>query len=261
MSTRRLTWRCSRSTREACPSSRGAIPRSTSVGEWVATLGMEELPLALGVLSVPPRRIAPLRGQLGVQIVGDSEAKIGEIARNSPAQSAGLKTNDAILQINGKLVHNQSELLAALGEYRPGAKVKLVVKRGDKRLDVAATLGTIRNAATERRDLQNLGGPGVSRRHDDFPRVLQHDTVGRQRLWRSAGGSRWQGHRHQYRPGRPNGNLRRPTEVLLGLMYDLMSGRLSRDDTGAAQTAGAREETAAGQAGGAEVRTGEARAA
>jgi len=152
-------------------------PSQHAVGEWVATLGMEELPLALGVVSVPPRRIPPIGGQLGVRIVGESEAKIEEVAPNSPAQSAGLKPNDVIVQINGKPVRNEAELRATLGQYKPGTPVKLVVKRGDKRLEIGATLGTIRNAGTQRRDAQNLGGAGVSRRYDDFPRVLQHDTV------------------------------------------------------------------------------------
>ncbi len=75
--------------------------------------------------------------------------------------------------------------------------------------------------------MQNRSPVGISGRHDDFPAVLQHDTL--------------------LRPGECGGplvdlsgkvigvNIARggrtetyavPSDVLIGLLYDLMSGRL-----------------------------------
>ena len=48
-----------------------AIPWSKqegSVGQWVATPGMTDLPVGVGILSVPVRAIPPLTGQLGVMM-------------------------------------------------------------------------------------------------------------------------------------------------------------------------------------------------
>jgi hypothetical protein len=51
------------------------------------------------------------------------------------------------------------------------------VKRGNQQLSLAVTLARLNTPSTKKRLLQNRSGVGQSRRHDDFPLVLQHDTV------------------------------------------------------------------------------------
>jgi serine protease Do len=198
------------------------------VGQWVATPGMGDSPLALGVVSLPLRHIRPISGQLGVHLLdGAGGPTIDQIEPDSPAKKAGLQPKDLVLQVNAKPVHSRQELVEAIRQFKPGAAVKLLVKRADKNLEIAATLGTIQTPSTRKRDMQNLGAPGVSRRHDDFPKVLQHDTV---LAPADCGGplvdlnGRVLGI-NIARAGRTE-TYAVPTEVLLGLMYDLMSGRL-----------------------------------
>jgi serine protease Do len=201
-----------------------------AVGQWVATLGAGgDRPLAVGVLGVPPRRIPPISGALGVELAEqESPPRIRQVFPGSAAQKAGLQENDVITHLNDKPTNTRAELIAAIKQHRPGTKVKVTAKRGDKTLEVAATLARLQTPDTRKRDMQNLGGPGVSARADDFPKVLQHDTVV---VPNDCGGPLLD------LSGRVIGvNIARagrtetyavPADVLLGLMYDLMSGRLA----------------------------------
>ncbi len=210
-----------------------AIPWSTnkpSVGQWLAAAGPSEDPLALGVMSVPQRRIPPVSGVLGVNLKPGEQgpAQIEKVLPNSPAEKAGLKDGDIITHLDGKPINNGSELVAAIRQRRIGDVVRLNVKRGQSVLAIAVKLGVIETPGTQKREMQNRMGVGISNRHDDFPAVLQHDAVVRPS---DCGGPVVD------LSGKVVGvNIARggrtetyciPTDVLLGLMYELMSGRLA----------------------------------
>jgi serine protease Do len=200
------------------------------VGQWVATPGLDDAPpLAVGVVGVPERRIPPVSGVLGIQMFETEEApKVEKVLPDSAAQKAGIQPNDVILQVDQKPVRTRMELINLLKQYRPGAAVKLAVKRGDKNLEISATLTTLQTDATRKRDAQNSPRNTVSLRRDDFPKVLQHDSV---LLPADCGGPLVD------LSGRVVGvNIARagrtetyavPVRVLLPMMYDLMSGRLA----------------------------------
>jgi len=209
------------------------IPWSTNkpgVGQWLAAAGTAEDPLALGVLSVPQRRIPPISGVLGVNLKpGDQgPAQIEKVLPGSPAEKAGLKDGDIITHVDGQPINNGPELVAAIKQRRVGDLVRLNVKRGQSVLAIAVKLGVIETPGTQKREMQNRMGVGISGRHDDFPAVLQHDAVVRPS---DCGGPVVD------LSGKVVGvNIARggrtetyciPTDVLLGLMYDLMSGRLA----------------------------------
>lgn len=83
-------------------------------------------------------------GLLGVALKGKdiyaSSVEITLVRINSPAESAGLKAGDLIVRCNGHAVHSQAQLRHALGPLYAGDKIPLVLKRGDKQLDVSLTL-------------------------------------------------------------------------------------------------------------------------
>lgn len=149
------------------------------VGQWVATLGWkDQSPAALGVVSVPRRRIPPVRGVLGVGVGrGDGGALVARVLPDTPAQRAGLRENDVITQVDGRAVPDQENFLEYLRQRVPGDVLKLVLRRGQTILQLSVTLDRIDTAASRKREIQNISDIGVSRRHDDFPVVLQHDTV------------------------------------------------------------------------------------
>lgn len=200
------------------------------VGQWLASAGPGSAPLAVGVLSVPQRQIAPQSGVLGVALdpQRDDAAQIQSILPGSPAEKAELKPGDIITHVNGKPTKTRDELIAEIKRHRPGEIVRLTVRRGERTLAIPAKLDEAVTPGQRRREMQNAMGVGISRRHDDFPAVLQHDAVVRPR---DCGGPVVD------LSGKVVGvNIARggrtetyciPASTLLGLMYDLMSGNLA----------------------------------
>jgi aminopeptidase YwaD len=73
----------------------------------------------------------------------DDEAKgvkISGTVVGSPAEKAGLQAGDTIVQWNADKVDSLQQLSNFLGAGKPGDKVKLSVKRADKRIELEATL-------------------------------------------------------------------------------------------------------------------------
>jgi len=149
------------------------------VGAWIASAGLSDEPIGLGVISVPVRRIPPQRGMLGVVLSDEDNkgAKIEKIVDGSPGEKAGLKVGDIITHVNGTRVEGRQQLVMQVYEMPAGTKVQLKVKRGDEDLDIEATLGIIKSENEKKQMVQNRLGVGVSKRTRDFPAVLQHDTV------------------------------------------------------------------------------------
>ena len=67
-------------------------------------------------------------------------ALAGEIRPNSPAEQAGLKTGDLIIQANGQPIERIPQLKTILGPLAAGSVLTLVVKRDDKELPLTITL-------------------------------------------------------------------------------------------------------------------------
>lgn len=150
------------------------------VGSFLASAGLETLPVAIGVVSVQPRQIAAPSGILGVVLEdGDGKgARVHEIMDNSAAVKAGIQKGDIITSLNGQRVKGREQLVDGVREFQPGDRITLAIERGDEHLDIEATLGERpKSPDSERGDFQNtLGGP-LSVRRAGFPLALQHDTV------------------------------------------------------------------------------------
>jgi serine protease Do len=67
---------------------------------------------------------------------------ITQIAPNSPAEKAGLKSGDVILKINGVSILRTVELFSYLNRLAPGQTVQFEVLRNDKRQNISAKLTT-----------------------------------------------------------------------------------------------------------------------
>lgn len=95
-----------------------------------------------------------VRGWLGVSIqtVDESLAKglkldspggviVSQVVENSPAESAGLQTEDVILALNGRKVKDNSQLSADIAAMAPGSQANLTILREGRKREVAVTLG------------------------------------------------------------------------------------------------------------------------
>jgi serine protease Do len=203
------------------------------VGQWVVAPGMSAAPLAVGVASVPARRIPPPSGALGIVLDDEAGAvKILKVFPKSPAERAGVKANDQLLRVNGRAVANRDDAVASVKRFRPGEAVRLGLKRGEQTLELKATLGTMATPGALKRIHQNTMGGSLSLRRDDFPRVLQHDGV----LQPAECGGPLVDLSGKVigvniaRAGRTE-TYAIPSDVLLGRMYELMSGRLAPPKT------------------------------
>ena len=83
-------------------------------------------------------------GVLGISFKGEQsvsgEPVIGVVQVNSPADDAGLKAGDRIVEANGASIRRQAQLRHVLGPLYADDKLNLVVMRGDERIEATATL-------------------------------------------------------------------------------------------------------------------------
>jgi len=154
------------------------------VGHWLASAGVGEDPVAVGVVSVaardlPPRETRPApqpsSAYLGVAFDPvEGGAKVSQVLPGTGAEKAGLKVDDIVMTLSGEIVRDLDGVLDILRKHKPGDTIALKVKRGDKEVELKATLGK-RPAA--RADVQNSMGSELSERRNGFPAILQHDQV------------------------------------------------------------------------------------
>lgn len=149
------------------------------VGSWLATVGLEREPIAVGVVSVEPRVIPHQAGILGVQL--DEVTEVPVIVRvfpDTPAARAGLLVNDRIVSVEGQPTPTREALILLVRKFNPGDRVAVEVERSDETVKLEAILtGKVPGRQPSRNDFQNqLGGP-LSERRFGFPDAIQHDTV------------------------------------------------------------------------------------
>jgi serine protease Do len=100
------------------------------------------------------------RPQIGVQIQSVSEAdaevyhlpsiagaEVVSVVAGSPAAKAGVKIGDVVVNVDGKPVHDATDLTTGLAQHQPGDRVTLGVFRNGQRQDVAVTLGEFTHEA------------------------------------------------------------------------------------------------------------------
>jgi len=105
-------------------------------------------------LESPPADEAAKGGWLGLTIQGVDESTAGELGMSNnegalvnsvlsenPADKAGVKVGDVILEINGEAVADASDMLRKIASRRPGDKIHLTLFRKGEKLKVSAVLG------------------------------------------------------------------------------------------------------------------------
>jgi len=79
----------------------------------------------------------------GAVILGDAKREILAITPNSPAEKAGLKAGDIVLQVNSEDVNELNSLTRLLQNYSAGQEVTLTVFSKGKEKELKVTLGTL----------------------------------------------------------------------------------------------------------------------
>jgi len=118
-----------------------------------------------------------VRGYLGVVIqemtpelaksFGLEEHKgilVAEVSKNSPAEKAGMKQGDVIVEFNGKTVEKISPFRNSVALKKPGSKQKITVLRNGKRKTISVIIGELSDGglSATRETTQNLNKLGLT---------------------------------------------------------------------------------------------------
>jgi serine protease Do len=165
-----------------------ANSKAATRGRWVASPGLGADPVAVGVVSVPTRKLKdgdqPMKtdmaksGYLGVRLDSvPGGAKITFVGEDGPAANAKppLQAGDIVYEAAGQKIVDHFALIETIGRLKPNDEVLLKVKRGDDEdLEITVRLG--------KRPKEQLGNPQetmgttLSKRRGGFPFILQHDS-------------------------------------------------------------------------------------
>lgn len=87
-----------------------------------------------------PRR----QGYLGISLSdrndGGTGAVVAEVESGSPADKAGLRTGDIILQIGDQTITGQNALIAIIRDFSPGEEIEISIERDGERQELKAVL-------------------------------------------------------------------------------------------------------------------------
>jgi serine protease Do len=160
------------------PSLRWATRGEPTVGQWLASVGLEPVPLSVGVVSVAARPVPAEQGVLGVVISETRRGpRIGEVIPNSGADRAGLKSGDVVTHVAGGAVRSGQEVTAAIRSLQPGDVLALRVVREERTLDIEARLGAALSDSVSRAELEQELDGELSTRRAGFAVALEHDSV------------------------------------------------------------------------------------
>jgi serine protease Do len=97
-------------------------------------------------------RFQPLTADLAKSFGLDSEkgALVANVDKDTPAERAGLKNGDVILEFDGKPINEGNELPRYVAVTPVDKKVKLVIFRDGKKIDVALVVGKLKEDAPEK---------------------------------------------------------------------------------------------------------------
>lgn len=79
---------------------------------------------------------------LGVKgAAGETEARVTQVFKNTPAEEAGFEVGDVVLRFDGQDVTDFASLTTLVSRKEPGQKTKIEVRRGEETVTLTAVIG------------------------------------------------------------------------------------------------------------------------
>ncbi|MEW4451706.1 PDZ domain-containing protein [Bremerella sp. JC817] len=148
------------------------------VGSLLATAGLGEEPVAIGVYGLTPHAVEMKNAMLGVMLSRDpGPARVDMVVEKSAAATAGILAQDVILSINDQLIDTGTHLIELVRTYEPGDSLRVKLKRSEEEMNLNVILGEwVAGPNQARHEFQNHLGGELSQRRSGFPSVFQHDS-------------------------------------------------------------------------------------
>jgi len=87
---------------------------------------------------------------------GFEGAFVDQVSEDSPADKAGIKSGDIIIELEGKKIKNSSMLRNRVSQFAPESKVKMLIYRDGKEKSIDAVLGSLEGGSGQV-EVSNLG--------------------------------------------------------------------------------------------------------
>jgi S1-C subfamily serine protease len=117
----------------------------TAIVEYAQGIGFAvAIDTAKRVLVELIRRGRVAHAWLGIGAVDrpqDDSVAVQSVAPNSPAARAGLRTGDVVMAVGGRRIRSSDDIAGIIRAHRPGDKVAVVVRRGQRQTKLTARLG------------------------------------------------------------------------------------------------------------------------
>lgn len=146
--------------------------------QWLCSLAGRENVMRLGVVSANRRAVPGSGAVMGIRFAqgekGDDGAQIEEVASEGPAEKAGLRENDVLVELNGQHIPDSGAVKRVISKLQPGDLVKVKYKREGKDAECEVKLAS-RKSVMMNWSGGDFGNHGTSARTDNYPEILQHD--------------------------------------------------------------------------------------
>ncbi len=115
---------CAQSSKEKGKEKRVVVHVSTREGAW----------LGVSLSDMSPQTAKSM------DVKTESGARVRSVSDDSPAEKAGFKEDDIVVEFNGKQITDSDDLVKAVGKAKPGETANVVVMRKDEKKTLKATL-------------------------------------------------------------------------------------------------------------------------
>lgn len=149
-----------------------AVPQP---GAFLASPDGGEVPAGIGIDSAPLYQYSRPKGFLGVRVEAKPvPAQLLSVQPDTAAAAADLRAGDIVVGFEDDTVASSGQFLRLVSTYKPGERVRIVVQRGEEKLEKSIVLRSDRRGPTSTQEA--LWGP-LSDVRAGFGEVLEHDTV------------------------------------------------------------------------------------
>lgn len=148
-----------------------------AIGQWVACVGQDLSPKAVGIISARTREIKPPQIVLGV-VLREHPAGllVYAVSEGMGADRAGVRQGDVLTKVAGERAIAVQQVVNRLQRLEEGDVVPIELIREKRAVKLRVGLEELEPDPRSRSERMNRMGGDISERRRGFERVMQHDA-------------------------------------------------------------------------------------